>query len=94
MTRLCLPDGAVRGVDIQGAYTGATTAYTAGRDGTVTVTNPQHERALRELGAFPANLGGRPRGGYRCEPCGFGSYFKTCGRCGGTCEKEESDAPA
>lgn len=88
MTRLCLPDGAVRGIDIQGAQTGTTTSYTAGRDGTVTVDNPQHEKALRQYGAFPANLGGRPaRGGYRCA-CGFASYVKTCSRCGGTCEKE------
>lgn len=88
MARLCLPDGAVRGVDVQGAITGATATYNAGRDGTVTVTNPQHERALRELGAFPANLGGRPRGGYRCPDCGFGAYLLRCSRCGGTCEKE------
>lgn len=88
MARLCLPDGAVRGVDVQGAITGATTAYNAGRDGTVTVTNRQHERALRELGAFPANLGGRTRGGFRCTDCGFGSYFAACSRCGATCDKE------
>ncbi|MFI1535575.1 hypothetical protein [Streptomyces anandii] len=88
MARLCLPDGAVRGIDIQGAQTGTVTAYTAGRDGTVTVDNPQHERALRAYGAFPANLGGAPRGGRRCTGCGFGSYFTICSRCGGTCAKE------
>lgn len=88
MARLVLPDTALRGVDVQGAITGAKTAYNPSRDGTVTVTNPQHERALRELGAFPANLGGRPRGGRRCTGCGFGSYFTRCSRCGGTCEKE------
>lgn len=89
MARLCLPDGAVRGIDIQGAQTGTTTSYTAGRDGTVTVDNPQHERALREYGAFPANLGGpTPRGGYRCTGCGFAAYINTCSRCGGTCQKE------
>ncbi|MEU5426837.1 hypothetical protein AB0H73_14705 [Streptomyces olivoreticuli] len=89
MARLCLPDGAVHGVEIEGARTGARTgSYTAGRDGTVTVDNRQHERALRELGAFPSNLGGRPRGGYRCTQCGFAAFITTCGRCGGTCEKE------
>ncbi|MFJ8606367.1 hypothetical protein ACIRH0_04135 [Streptomyces sp. NPDC093675] len=87
MPKLCLPDGAVRGIDIQGAQTGSVTSYTAGRDGTVTVDNPQHERALREYGAFPTNLGGRTRGGYRCA-CGFGSYFRTCSRCGETCERD------
>jgi hypothetical protein len=88
MARLCLPDGAVRGIDIQGAQTGATTAYTAGRDGTVTVDNPQHEKALRDAGAFSANLGGRTSGGYRCSACGFAAYVTTCSRCGGNCEKE------
>lgn len=89
MARLCLPDGAVRGVDIQGARTGAALgSYTPGRDGTVEVDNPRHERALRQWGAFSANLGGRTRGGYRCGACGFGSYLKTCSRCGGTCDKE------
>lgn len=88
MARLCMPDGAVRGIDVQGAQTGATTAYTPGRNGTVTVDNAQHEKALREYGAFPANLGGRTRGGYRCTLCGFGAFFTSCSRCGGTCEKE------
>ncbi|MFD4968957.1 hypothetical protein [Streptomyces sp. NPDC058424] len=88
MARLCMPDGACRGIDVQGAQTGATTAYTPGRDGTVTVDNPQHEKALRAYGAFPANLGGRARGGYRCTSCGFGSFFKACSRCEGTCDKE------
>lgn len=88
MARLCLPDGAVRGIDIQGAQTGSVTSYTAGRDGTVTVDNPQHERALRDYGAFAANLGGRTRGGYRCPTCSFGSFVRTCSRCGSTCEKE------
>jgi len=89
MARMCLPDGAVRGVDIEGARTGARLgSYTPGRDGTVTVDNPRHARALREMGAFPANLGGRTRGGWRCTACGFAAFIKTCGRCGGTCEKE------
>jgi hypothetical protein len=88
VTRLCMPDGACRGIDIQGAQTGATTAYTPGRDGTVTVTNARHEKALRAYGAFPANLGGRTRGGYRCPGCGFGSFVRTCSRCQGACEKE------
>lgn len=31
------------------------------------------------------------RSGYRCaDPeCGFGSFFTTCGRCKGPCEREE-----
>jgi hypothetical protein len=89
MARMCLPDGAVRGIDIEGARTGASMgSYTPGKDGTVTVDNPRHIKALREMGAFAANLGGRARGGYRCVTCSFGSFFKSCSRCGGTCEKE------
>lgn len=88
MARLCLPDGATCGVDVEGARFGGTTRYTPGRDGTVTVTDPKHVRALRELGAFPANLGGHSKGGYRCPTCQFRAFFKSCSRCGGTCEKE------
>lgn len=28
------------------------------------------------------------RAGYRCTGCGFGTFFTTCGRCGGHCERE------
>lgn len=28
------------------------------------------------------------RAGYRCTECGFGSFFTTCGRCKGVCERE------
>ncbi|WP_030237900.1 hypothetical protein [Streptomyces sp. NRRL S-350] len=91
MARLCLPDSAVRGVDIKGARLGFTTSYTPGRDGTVTVDNPAHEKALRQLGAFAANLGGAVRhsSGYRCANCGHGSYFARCGKCGTTCKRED-----
>lgn len=83
--KLAMPDGAVRGIEVEGARTGTTATYSGP---IVEVTNRHHERALRELGAFPANIGGRPRGGYRCADCGFGSFFTTCSRCGGTCDKE------
>lgn len=88
MSRLCLPDGATRGVDVEGARFGGLARYTPGRDGTVEVTDPKHLRALRDLGAFPANLGGRTKGGYHCLACGFAAFFTTCSRCGSTCEKE------
>jgi len=83
--QLAMPDNAVRGVRVEGARTGATTSY-EGR--IVTVDNPQHVKALRELGAFPVSLSGHTTAsGYRCS-CGFGSYFARCSRCGGTCTKE------
>lgn len=80
-----MPDRAVTGVQVEGAQTGRTTGY-YGR--IVDVTNPKHIRALRDLGAFPVNLGGRTAGGYHCPPCGFRSYFKACSKCGQTCTKE------
>lgn len=36
----------------------------------------------------------RRRDGYRCGTCGFGSFFTTCSRCGGTCHREGPDAAA
>lgn len=32
----------------------------------------------------------RRRVGFRCETCGFGSYFKICSKCGGECRREEN----
>jgi hypothetical protein len=83
--RLAMPDRAVTGVDVEGARTGITTHY----EGRIVETdNRRHIRALRELGCFPINLGGRTRGGYRCGDCGFSSYFARCSRCGFACTKE------
>lgn len=82
--RLAMPDKACVGLEVEGAQTGAKQGY-YGR--IVDVENPRHLRALREYGAFPINLGGRPAGGFRCS-CGFSSYFSTCSRCGATCTRE------
>jgi hypothetical protein len=82
--RLAMPDGACVGVSVEGAHTGHTTSY----DGRIVTTdNPRHIRALRDLGCFPVNVGGRAVGGYRCL-CGFASFFASCGRCGQTCARE------
>jgi hypothetical protein len=81
--KYAMPDKACVGVSVEG--TGGGKTHYDGR--IVEVTNPRHQRALRELGAFPINLGGVPDGGYRCG-CGFRSYFSTCSRCGERCEKE------
>lgn len=83
--QLAMPDKAVTGVDIEGAQSGRVTHY----EGRIVATeDPQHIRALRDLGAFPINLGGRTRGGYHCGACGFAGYFRRCGRCGTTCIRE------
>lgn len=69
--------------------------YTA-RDGIYDM-HPRDARALVAAGGFWPSLSGATSRtvGYRCRTCGFGAYFTTCSRCGGTCEREEgTDAPA
>jgi hypothetical protein len=85
--RLAAPDGAVAGMEVRGAQTGHVTRYT-GR--IVDVDNPSHAKALMSQGAFPVSLSGRTRAdiGYRCPACGHGSFFRRCGKCGETCERE------
>lgn len=41
-------------------------------------------------GGAIASLAGTTRRstGWRCKPCGFGSYLKRCGRCGAECVRE------
>jgi hypothetical protein len=36
----------------------------------------------------------RRQNGYRCTSCGFGSFFKSCSRCGSECVREGNDAAA
>lgn len=47
-------------------------------------------KLLVEYGGFiQPDMGmGKRSEGYRCGGCGFGSWFKTCSRCGGECERE------
>lgn len=87
--RIAAPDGAVAGMEVKGAMTGQVTRY----DGRImNVDNPMHAKALLGEGAFTASLSGRTSAalGYRCTACSFGSFLKTCSRCGGTCEKENA----
>ena len=64
--------------------------YRTGRDGLFDMP----ERAARvtvaqEGGQWPALSGITRRGqGFVCASCGFGSWFRTCSRCGGECERE------
>ncbi len=62
--------------------------YAQQRDGTLHVDNKRHERLLRAVGATPAGMFAHRARGWRCS-CGFLSYFKRCGRCGGTDLTEE-----
>jgi hypothetical protein len=50
-----------------------------------------HARAHLRSGGFGASwpVAGVPAtgAGYRCAACGFGSWFRICGRCGAECTK-------
>ena len=82
LVTVAAPDGRVREVD------GVTGVRYRSTDGMYQML-PADAAALRKVGGFAPNLGGTPaRGGRRCTGCGFGSFFVTCSRCGGTCERE------
>lgn len=75
------PDGHAREVDVHGRrYRSADGLYRM---------RPEDAAMLRAAGGFPASLIHASRTiGRRCTTCGFGSYFTTCSRCGGTCTRE------
>lgn len=85
MPRLLSPDDACVQVNVP---FGRGQQYT-GR--TIDVTDPGHIRALKSAGYTMAGTAGSPArtGGYRCTGCGFSAFFKTCGRCGGACERPD-----
>lgn len=62
------------------------------RDGVYDMA-PRDARALIKAGGFLPSLAGTTSraAGYRCPACGFGSFFRCCSRCGGTCVKEGRD---
>lgn len=52
---------------------------------------PDHARVHLKHGNQPTPAAAGPVGqaaGYRCEACGFGSFFTSCSRCGGSCGRE------
>jgi hypothetical protein len=86
--RLLAPDGLVKQTEVPQAG-GAVRRYDAHDGGIYTVTDSD-ARVLRQAGFTEASPGGAfsRSSGRRCRDCGFGSFFVTCSRCGGTCEKE------
>lgn len=62
--------------------------YTA-KDGRYLMSD-RDAKALKDAGGFfPNALGGRTRkqDGFICLDCGFKTWFSTCSRCQGECEK-------
>lgn len=51
---------------------------------------PKDAEVMAKGGGFYPSLAGSTRRGigFRCTQCGHGSYFTSCGKCGGTCERE------
>jgi hypothetical protein len=80
------PDDACISVDVP-TYGGK--ARYNGR--TIDVSDPSHARALKAIGYTVAGTAQGPArsGGYRCLECGFSAFFKSCGRCGGLCERPD-----
>ncbi len=51
---------------------------------------PGDAKAAVAMGGAIASLSGPTRSsvGFRCTACGFGSFVKTCSRCGSECVRE------
>ena len=67
--------------------------YTA-KDGRYLMSD-RDAKALKDAGGFYPNAqGGRTRkqDGYTCLDCGKQVWFKTCGKCGGSCSKNAGSA--
>lgn len=79
MTKIIPPDRGVKETIIGGR------SYYQSRQGSFEVTNPRHVKAMKAEGFFEASLMGATTNdslGYTCSECGFGSWFRKCGRCG------------
>lgn len=82
MPRLAMPQKSCQGITYQGRDYDTSTGFIDVPD--------QHTADVltRVAGCFPASNQPRGRTGWRCLECGFTTWFKKCGRCGGTCERE------
>lgn len=79
MTKIIPPDRGVKETVVGGK------SYYQNRSGSIEVTNPKHVKAMKAEGFFEASLMGATTNqslGYTCSECGFGSWFRKCGRCG------------
>lgn len=64
--------------------------YMADRRGQVDVPDAAVPFLKREMGLFEPNRAGARTPGFICQACGFHALIRTCGRCGGTCERPET----
>lgn len=69
-----------------------TKLYKADRSGIIHVDNPKHAKQMKDEGLGLGSVAGvADTEGFPCSQCGFGSYFKKCGRCGHENERIEMD---
>lgn len=89
MTRVIVAEGC-RELDIRGRRhyaRGGRKGYEQG--GSFEVDSSVAKLVVKMGGAIASQVTAAARGvGYRCGACGFGSFIKRCGRCGGECERE------
>lgn len=83
MPKYVAPDRGVGSVEIEGARTGAKRVLRAGKDGLFSADSTADKKALEGSGFVQASLMGTTNKelGFLCPKCGFGSWFKICGRC-------------
>jgi hypothetical protein len=93
MGRLVPRDGFAREVEIK--RQSGSKLLRANKDGMYSVENPKDIKALKAEGFTEGNLALHTTGdgerGYNCFNCGFGSWFKKCGRCGHINDKINTD---
>jgi hypothetical protein len=74
--------------EVDSVYPGV--RYTPDKNGVYTVSDRDAKALIAYGGFVQPDMGmGRRSEGYRCQTCGFGSWFKRCSRCGTeTCTRE------
>ncbi len=87
--RVCVPQGAIAGIDHGGRR------YIA-KNGILTVPDHVGHDLIKHDECFPAADMPRTGGavGFVCTSCGFHGFFRECGRCGGTCERPNNHKEA
>jgi hypothetical protein len=85
LKRVVAPDAKLREVD---SASGAL-RYHRQPDGTFHTTDHDAKLLVQYGGFIQPDMGvGLRAEGFRCGSCGFGSWFKTCSKCGGECHRE------
>lgn len=89
MTHVIVAEGC-RELDIRGVRhyaRGGRKGYEQG--GSFDVAPDVAKLVVKMGGAIASQVTAAARGvGYRCGNCGFGSFIRSCSRCGGECERE------